>query len=84
VQLTIKGPFIRIIRLTTCYCGFEIMASNRASSGPVYTVCATVTTGLEPGALEECREIFGPSTQGRKTRGKIFFELDSLKDVQQV
>ena len=55
-----------------------------ANCGPTYTICATVVTGLELGALEECREMFGPNTRGKKTRGKIFFELDSLKNVQQV
>ena len=49
-----------------------------------YTICATVPTGLEDVALEECTEVFGRNIRSRRGRGKIFFELSSIESVQKV
>lgn len=49
-----------------------------------YTICATVPTGLEQGALEECRELFGQGIRTRRIRGKIFFDLSSTESVRKV
>ena len=48
------------------------------------TICATVPTGLEQGALEECGEVFGRDIRTRRTRGKIFFDIDSGESVRKV
>lgn len=60
------------------------MATGRAHGLVTYTICATVVTGLEHGALEECGEIFGRDIRGNRGRGKIFFELSSTESVRKV
>ena len=49
-----------------------------------YTICATVPTGLEQGALEECGEVFGRDVRTRRSRGKIFIDLTSTESVRKV
>ena len=49
-----------------------------------YTICATVPTGLEHGALEECGELFGHGIRTSRSRGKIFFDLASTESVREV
>lgn len=60
------------------------MASGCTHDFVIYTICATVPTGLEQGALEECTEVFGRDIRTRRGRGKIFFELASTESVQKV
>lgn len=60
------------------------MAAGCARDLVVYTICATVPTGLENGALEECAEIFGRNIRTSRGRGRIFFDLSSTESVREV
>lgn len=60
------------------------MAAGCTHGVIIYTICATVPTGLEHAALEECEEIFGRGIRNSRGRGKIFFELTSTESVQEV
>ena len=60
------------------------MATGCTRDFVTYTICATVPTGLEHVALEECTEVFGRNIRSRRGRGKIFFELSSIESVQKV
>ena len=60
------------------------MAAGCAHSLVTYTICATVPTGLEQGALEECGELFGRGIRTSRIRGKIFFDLASTESVREV
>ena len=52
------------------------------SSAPVCEITATVPTGLEPGAAEECREVLGRGA--RIQRGRISFDLLSVEELTKV
>lgn len=60
------------------------MAAGCTRDLVTYTICATVPTGLEHVALEECTEVFGRDIRTRRGRGKIFFDLSSIDSVQKV
>jgi len=60
------------------------MAAECTHSLVTYTICATVPTGLEQGALEECGEVFGRGIRTRRARGKIFFDIASDEHVRKV
>lgn len=61
------------------------MATGRTRGLGTHTICATVVTGLEHGALEECAEVFGQDIcTTSRGRGKIFFELASIESVKKV
>ena len=45
-------------------------------------VCATVPTGLEPGAADEFQEVLGRAA--RVLRGRISFQLASLEELSKV
>jgi len=60
------------------------MATGHTYGLVTHTICATVVTGLEHGALEECGEIFGRDIRTNRSRGKIFFEIPSTESVQKV
>lgn len=60
------------------------MAAGCTNGLVAYTICATVPTGLEHGALEECGELFGRDIRTRRSRGKIFFGLTSVKSARKV
>lgn len=60
------------------------MAAGCARDLVVYTICATVPTGLENGALEECAEIFGRNIRTSRGRGRIFFDLSSTESVREL
>ena len=60
------------------------MAAGCSRDFVTYTICATVPTGLEHVALEECTEVFGRNIRSRRDRGKVFFELSSIESVQKV
>lgn len=52
------------------------------SSATVCEITATVPTGLEPGAAEECREVLG--REARLQRGRIAFDLLSVEELTKV
>ena len=52
------------------------------SSATVCEIAATVPTGLEPGAAEECREVLG--REARIQRGRIAFDLLSVEELTKV
>ena len=52
------------------------------SSAPVCEITATVPTGLELGAAEECREVLGRGA--RIQRGRISFDLLSVEELTKV
>lgn len=63
------------------------LANTRAniismSSAPVCEITATVPTGLEPGAADECREVLGRGA--RIQRGRISFDLLSVEELTKV
>ena len=60
------------------------MAAGCARDLVTYTICATVPTGLEHVALEECTEVFGRNIRTKRGHGKIFFDLSSIDSVQKV
>uniref|UniRef100_A0A1B6JTN3 THUMP domain-containing protein n=1 Tax=Homalodisca liturata TaxID=320908 RepID=A0A1B6JTN3_9HEMI len=48
-------------------------------SNNMITIEATVDTGFENVALDECKEIFGPGLLSGKSRGRIFFTIEQDK-----
>ena len=52
------------------------------SSATVCEITATVPTGLEPGAADECREVLG--REARIQRGRISFDLLSVEELTKV
>ena len=59
-------------------------APKMASSAPVSLceIIATVPTGLEHGAADECREILG--REAKIQRGRILIELLSVEELTKV
>ena len=58
------------------------LLKTMASSPGVFHLVATVPTGLERGAAEECREVLGKETAAR--RGSITCTLDTLDELAKV
>ena len=52
------------------------------SSAAVCEITATVPTGLEPGAADECREVL--RREARIQRGRIAFDLFSVEELTKV
>lgn len=49
-----------------------------------YKICATVPTGFEPGAADECREVLGDGAHVKQQRGRVSFLLPSLRELEKV
>ena len=59
------------------------VSNNMAAGGELCHVVATVPTGLEKGAADECREVLGRGNV-IAGRGKISFPLQSLEEISKV
>ena len=55
---------------------------SKMSGGSVCKICATVPTGLEYGAADECREVLGDNAHVQHQRGRLSFLLHSLEELE--
>lgn len=72
------------IKLHVDVLSLECASTEMASSAPVSLceIIATVPTGLEHGAADECREILG--REAKIQRGRILIELLSMEELTKV